>query len=426
MIDQVCNIMPEEMPLCYFIEAIIHKYMKLYDFHEVQTSILQPLNLFTNVLSFSTTYQKEAFFTHGLIELEDEQKYCLRPEWTLTVLNTEIVARAKAEIQKIFYTGPVFHRLPKEHQKQPYRQYHQVGAEIYGSASLVSDVEIILLAVDLVKNMGFNNFCLEINNYGCEDCKKHSCSSEDGSLSKPRAHSKPESKQDLPHLLHFTPVEHRIDSSPILKQSSADPNYLCAQCGKSFQDLKKTLINLGTPFTINSSLQLTFNFYHRLIFKISCSTNETDQITLIQGGRFDYLASSLAHFNLPAVGFTFDVDQMIALLKQRSLPISSRSDFCVGIFAVSENMELLILQINQELHGQDINTTLLENIIPQNQIETTIERYQCQVYLILRADLILSGKLLISYQEQQQEEYLQEKIRLSEILGKIKKIKKNY
>ena len=63
----------------------------------------------------------------------------LRPEGTAGVVRMMIEHNLPREgIQKVFYNGPMFrHERP---QKGRYRQFHQVGAEVFG----VSDAKLML------------------------------------------------------------------------------------------------------------------------------------------------------------------------------------------------------------------------------------------------------------------------------------------
>ena len=77
----------------------------------------------------------------------------LRPEGTAGVVRMMIEHNLPREgIQKVFYNGPMFrHERP---QKGRYRQFHQVGAEVFGVSDAKIDAELISITQILWKTLG--------------------------------------------------------------------------------------------------------------------------------------------------------------------------------------------------------------------------------------------------------------------------------
>ena len=72
-------------------------------------------------------------------------------------------------IQKVFYNGPMFrHERP---QKGRYRQFHQVGAEVFGATDAKIDAELISITDSLWKSLKINAQ-LEINSLGSTESRK--------------------------------------------------------------------------------------------------------------------------------------------------------------------------------------------------------------------------------------------------------------
>jgi histidyl-tRNA synthetase len=70
-------------------------------------------------------------------------------------------------IQKVFYQGAMFrHERP---QKGRYRQFHQIGAEVFGAHNAKSDAELIAITHSLWQNLGLKNITLEINTLGSNE-----------------------------------------------------------------------------------------------------------------------------------------------------------------------------------------------------------------------------------------------------------------
>ena len=72
-------------------------------------------------------------------------------------------------IQKVFYNGLMFrHERP---QKGRYRQFHQVGAEVFGATDAKIDAELISITDSLWKSLKINAQ-LEINSLGSTESRK--------------------------------------------------------------------------------------------------------------------------------------------------------------------------------------------------------------------------------------------------------------
>ena len=92
----------------------------------------------------------------------------LRPEGTAGLV------RAVAEHnllydggKRLYYMGPMFRR--ERPQRGRYRQFHQIGAEALGFGGPEVDAELILLAVALWRELGIQNWRLELNSLGQPD-----------------------------------------------------------------------------------------------------------------------------------------------------------------------------------------------------------------------------------------------------------------
>ncbi|MGZ9909607.1 aminoacyl--tRNA ligase-related protein, partial [Escherichia coli] len=67
--------------------------------------------------------------------------------------------------QRLWYVGPMFrHERP---QKGRYRQFHQIGAEVFGLQGPDIDAELIMLTARLWRELGISeHVSLELNSIG--------------------------------------------------------------------------------------------------------------------------------------------------------------------------------------------------------------------------------------------------------------------
>ena len=74
--------------------------------------------------------------------------------------------------QRLWYMGPMFRY--ERPQKGRYRQFHQVGVEIFGIPNPEIDAELIALTARLWKDLGiFDHVTLQLNSIGSLDARKN-------------------------------------------------------------------------------------------------------------------------------------------------------------------------------------------------------------------------------------------------------------
>jgi len=201
-------------------------------------------------------------------------------------------------------------------------------------------------------------------------------------------------------------------------------DYLCLECLENFSQIKKMLSNLGVTFAVNTNLLMNFDYYTRLVFNFTLKDEDNSKVVLAGGGRFDSLATYISELPLAAVGFSFNIDRVLSVVKGRGNFSTKRNNFSICVCTVSENMELLMLQIAHELHANEICTIIEVNKVPLENINDFVTQSKCNMYLVFREDLIREGKIMISYNELNNGKPFQEIINLSDIMGNIQRIKK--
>ena len=72
-------------------------------------------------------------------------------------------------LSKLYYLGPMFRQ--ERPQAGRLRQFHQFAAEAIGSQSPHLDVEVILLAMEIYRQLGIVQTELAVNSVGCEKCR---------------------------------------------------------------------------------------------------------------------------------------------------------------------------------------------------------------------------------------------------------------
>src|SRR5262249_43170336 len=71
--------------------------------------------------------------------------------------------------QRFYYLGPMFRY--ERPQKGRYRQFYQIGAEVFSSPHPFTDAELIHLADEIFKELNLKGIELQLNSLGCKNCR---------------------------------------------------------------------------------------------------------------------------------------------------------------------------------------------------------------------------------------------------------------
>lgn len=309
-----------------FVEARARDLFGRYNYEEIRTPIIERSSLFTrSVGEGSDIVEKEIY---SLIDRGGDQ-IALRPEATASVARAYIERGlgSRGAVTKLFYIGPMFRA--ERPQAGRFRQFHQLGAELFGAAEPEADVELIALGLDMIKEVGVTEIELLINTLGCSECRLTYLESLIGFL-----------KTVEPELCQER-CQRRIQSAParVLDCKSARcqalfenaPNireYLCADCASHFRAVEKNLNALEIDFRIEPRLVRGLDYYSRTVFEARSGALGA-QNALLGGGRYDRLVENLGGAPTPAIGFALGLERLIDLIDPKRITRAPRLDLIV-------------------------------------------------------------------------------------------------
>lgn len=163
------DILPKHNDAWHFLEEKVRQLMACYNYAEIRTPIIEKTELFCRSIGEVTDIVEKEMYTFAD---RNGDSLSLRPE------NTASCVRAGLEhgllynnTQRLWYNGPMFrHERP---QKGRYRQFHQIGAEVFGIAGPYIEVELILMSARLWRMLGVSELLqLQINSLGDSDDRK--------------------------------------------------------------------------------------------------------------------------------------------------------------------------------------------------------------------------------------------------------------
>ncbi len=283
--------------------------LKRHNFEEIVLPVVEYAELFQRSIGEVTDIvQKEMF----VFKDRKGRVLALRPEGTAGTVRAFIQHKlyAKRPYTKLFYEGPMFRY--ERPQAGRYRQFHQIGAEVFGVQEPTADAEVISVVYKILNSLGIEAV-IEINSLGCKECRpayrqalKEFLSTKEENLCKDCVSRK---KRNPLRVLDCKEKSCQIT----VKDAPKTVDFLCDSCNEHFNKLKELLTELSIPYRENSNLVRGLDYYTRTVFEAVAESLDT---TVIAGGRYDYLVEELGGPPTPALGFAVGIERLSLLLKE--------------------------------------------------------------------------------------------------------------
>ncbi|HEX7890379.1 MAG TPA: histidine--tRNA ligase, partial [Ramlibacter sp.] len=310
--------------LWQWFESCVRTVMARYGYQYLLTPIVEPTALFVRGLGEVTDIvEKEMYsFTDSM----NGDKLTLRPEATAGIV------RAMNE-HNALYNGPLRlwtvgamfrHERP---QKGRYRQFHQLDVEALGFAGPDVDVEMILMARALWRELGLvegRDVRLEINSLGQpEERKQHR-----DALVAYFSQQADALDEDSKRRLHSNPLRILDSKNPALQALIEGAprliDFLGEESRAHFDAVRAALDAVGLAYRVNPRLVRGMDYYNLTVFEWV-----TDQLgsqgTVCGGGRYDGLIAQLGGKPAPAVGFGLGIERLLLLLQELEVPMPDAS-----------------------------------------------------------------------------------------------------
>lgn len=294
------------------IIQVVDRLFSEYQFEPMVLPIVEKTELFARGIGGATDIIEKEMYT--FLD-RNEESLSLRPEGTAGCVRACLEhGLIHNQIRKFWYYGPMFrHERP---QKGRYRQFYQVGAEIFGIATPDVEAETISMLYQLWQSLGIlKHVRLEINTIG--------------TLEERRAYRQ--------HLLDYLKTyqnqldedsKRRLETNPLRILDSKDPEtqallenapklYDClSEDSKThFEKFKSYLNALNISYHINPKLVRGLDYYCHTVFEWTTDLLGA-QATICGGGRYDGLVAELGGQATPAFGFALGIERLMLVAEQ--------------------------------------------------------------------------------------------------------------
>ncbi len=302
------DLLPSETPLWQALEAEARALLAAYGYEEIRLPLVEQTAVFARSIGEHTDIVEKEMYT---FTDRNGDSLSLRPEGTAGCVRAILEhGLLRGQTQRLGYLGPMFrHERP---QKGRYRQFHQLGVEVFGMPGPDIDAELILMTARLWRRLGLDGLTLQINSLGGNAAR---------------------AKYRAELVRHFSAHEQALDAdsrrrltaNPLRILDSKNPamadliaaapafaDFLDADSAAHFEMLQSLLKDAGVPYEVNPRLVRGLDYYGRTVFEW-VSRDLGAQSAVCAGGRYDGLVEQFGGPPTPATGFALGLERLIAL-----------------------------------------------------------------------------------------------------------------
>jgi len=313
------DLSPQEMAGFRLIEGAFRDCCLKWGYKEVRTPTLEYLHLFT---STGTLTPSRLGKVYSFLDWDgwSGERVVLRPDGTIPVARLYIDTMEDEELAKLFYVANIF---IFEETGNKTRERWQCGAELIGVGSPLADVELVMLALEVLKRLRLDGIELRLSHAGLirallaklelnpEEQTRIFDQILDGDIE-----ALAKVKLDRPELGRAL-LDLKGKSSGFLKNLKAlftpDLSGLEPYID-DFINIAELLEALGCDYHIDIASGRGFEYYTGVIFQLF-----KDEEKIGGGGRYDALIPLMGGKDTPASGFALYLDRLMNLVKPEAL-----------------------------------------------------------------------------------------------------------
>lgn len=310
------DVLPEQSARWQFLESAVRDVLDQYGYQEMRMPLVEQTALFCRSIGEVTDIVEKEMYTwqdRGT-DKKAGDLLSLRPEGTASCVRAVIEhGLAFNQQQRVWYQGPMFRR--ERPQKGRYRQFHQVGVEVFGIDGPDVDAELILLSARLWKKLGIEGLRLELNSLGTAESR---AAYREQLVEYFNGHLEV-LDEDSKRRLGSNPLRILDSKNPALADIIASapslPDSLDEDSTAHFASLCQTLDAAGIKYELNPRLVRGLDYYSRTVFEW-----KTDKLgaqdAVCSGGRYDGLVEQLGGRPTSAIGFAMGMERLLALMPE--------------------------------------------------------------------------------------------------------------
>ena len=360
------DLLPSNSEVWSEIDKTISELLLSYGYKYCRPPIVESTETFSRAIGEVTDIVEKEMYTW---KDTSGDSLTLRPEGTAGVVRMMIEHNLPREgIQKVFYDGPMFrHERP---QKGRYRQFHQVGAEVFGASDAKIDAELISITHSLWKKLGID-VRLEINSLGSSESR----SSYKELLQKFLNKNQSRLDEDSLRRLNRNPLR-ILDSknqemAGLIAEAPKMIDHLDEESKLHFSILKNYLDSLDINYEVNPKLVRGLDYYNKTVFEW-VSNDLGSQGTICGGGRYDGLVEKMGGNSTPAIGFAIGIERIALLINDLKNRIAKNKPH-IYFIVLGEKSQIESMRLSKKII-EALPSLIISNDISMGSIKSQMKK----------------------------------------------------
>ncbi len=401
--------------LYQYIYNTVNEYMINYHYEFIRTPVFEATELFHRTVGDNTDIVTKE--TYDFVD-RGNRNITLRPEGTAGVVRSVIENKLygnRNDALKYYYIETMYRY--ERPQAGRYRELTQFGVEVFNSNSIMIDAEVISLGYNILKDLGIDNFTVQINSLGDKESRENYTMALKEYL-KPHIEELCSDCQERFKKNPLRILDCKVDKdNSILKNVPKLNSYLNKESLDRYNKLKTLLTHLDIDYEENSSLVRGLDYYDDIVWEY---VTDNDNLALGGGGRYNHLVKNLGGPEMPAIGFGMGIDRVINELKkilEGKGEIPHNID--VYIMGISEEEKIAGLKIAQDLRLNNVITEINNSDLSFKSQFKVADMLQAKFLLILNNNDLAKGLINVKDNATKEEIKVDENEIVDYIIGNL-------
>ncbi|MGJ0193534.1 histidine--tRNA ligase [Pantoea sp. RRHST58] len=385
--------LPADTALWQRIEGSLKQVLASYGYSEIRMPIVEQTPLFKRAIGEVTDVVEKEMYT---FDDRNGESLTLRPEGTAGCVRAGIEhGLLYNQEQRLWYMGPMFRY--ERPQKGRYRQFHQLGAEVFGLQGPDVDAELIMLTARWWKVLGIaGHVRLELNSIGSLEARANYREALVAFLEQHKETLDEDSKRRM----YTNPLRVLDSKNPdvqtLLNDAPQLMDHLDDESRQHFQGLCALLDDAGIAYRINQRLVRGLDYYNRTVFEWVTESLGA-QGTVCGGGRYDGLVEQLGGRATPAVGFAMGLERLVLLVQAVNPEFEPTRVVDVYVIASGQGVQSAAMQLAEKLRDEAPELKLMTNFGGGNFKKqfARADKWGARVALVVGEDEVKAGQVVV-------------------------------
>jgi len=308
----------DELYKIKIVENAFLKIVKLADYKEVETPIVEDFRL------FALKGGEELRNTMYVFKDKANREIALRPEFTPSIVRFYLNSlQHLPKPIRLYYLGTVYRY--DEPQFGRYREFRQAGIELLGSSNILADLEVLQIIIQIYRELNLlERIQIKLNNIGIirkilskmgvnEEKQEHILHLIDKNRIDNALSELPKSEY-IELLTLILNINHLTENDYVKLKEEIEEKYKVENLVQEIDKIltiKNIIMTLGVNSYVNLGFVRGLAYYTGLIFEV---VHPSVPFSIAGGGRYDNLVELYGGNPTPAVGFAIGIERTALVL----------------------------------------------------------------------------------------------------------------